>query len=120
MGRGARRRSRLSSTDLRLSRRRSQWAELPGEICFALIALLGQRSETPRVETHIPAPENGRFDFTSENGPMALSRDGKRLALIATFAGKNMIWVRSLGSDAAQPIVGTEGAHYPFWSPDGR
>src|SRR5438105_339260 len=83
-------------------------------------ALLGQRSETPRVETHIPAPENGRFDFTSENGPMALSRDGKRLALIATFAGKNMIWVRSLGSDAAQPIVGTEGAHYPFWSPDGR
>ena len=73
-----------------------------------------------RAETHVPAPEQARFDFTSENGPMALSHDGKRLAFIATFAGKNMIWVRSLSSNAAQPIVGTEGAHYPFWSPDGR
>jgi Tol biopolymer transport system component len=82
--------------------------------------LLGQHRESPRAETYISAPEKARFDFTSENGPMALSHDGKRLAFIATFAGKNMIWVRSLGSDAAQQIEGTEGAHYPFWSPDGR
>jgi len=82
--------------------------------------LLGQRRELLRDETYISAPQEARFDFTSENGPMALSRDGKRLAFIATFAGKNMIWVRSLGSDAAQPLVGTAGAHYPFWSPDGR
>src|SRR5438132_4585208 len=68
----------------------------------------------------VAAPQHTRFDFTSENGPMALSHDGKRLAFVAPLAGKNLIWVRSLVSDAVRPIAGTEGAHYPFWSPNGR
>ena len=49
----------------------------------------------------------------------ALSPDGRRLALVASNAGGvPMLWVRSLDSLAAQPIAGTEGAWYPFWSPD--
>jgi len=80
----------------------------------------GTDRQTARAETQISAPEKAPFAFTSESGPMAVSHDGKRLAFIATFAGTNMIWVRSLDSDAAQRIVGTDGAHYPFWSPDDR
>jgi Tol biopolymer transport system component len=30
------------------------------------------------------------------------------------------IWVRRLDTAAAQPIRGTEGGNYPFWSPDSR
>ncbi|HEY9183197.1 MAG TPA: hypothetical protein VIQ99_08360, partial [Gammaproteobacteria bacterium] len=29
-------------------------------------------------------------------------------------------WLRPLGATEAQPIAGTEGARYPFWSADGR
>src|SRR5262249_11408867 len=34
--------------------------------------------------------------------------------------GKQRIWVRPLDSLSAQPLAGTEGASYPFWSPDGQ
>ena len=32
----------------------------------------------------------------------------------------SQIWLRPLGSIQAQPLAGTEGAAFPFWSPDGR
>ena len=34
--------------------------------------------------------------------------------------GKERFWIRSLSSDSAQPMAGTEGAVYPFWSPDSQ
>ncbi len=30
------------------------------------------------------------------------------------------LWLRSLDSQEARPLAGTEGAQYPFWSPDSR
>jgi serine/threonine protein kinase len=55
------------------------------------------------------------------NGSFAISPDGRRLAYVATDAsGKNMLWVRPLNSSAGQAVVNTEGATYPFWSPDSR
>ena len=32
--------------------------------------------------------------------------------------GQNRLWVRSLDSVNAVPLAGTDGANYPFWSPD--
>jgi Tol biopolymer transport system component len=53
--------------------------------------------------------------------PMALSPDGKRLAFLTYATGKGVrLWVRSLSSADATMIEGTEFAHAPFWSPDGR
>jgi len=52
---------------------------------------------------------------------LALSPDGRRLAMIAlNDAGRQMLWVRALDQAAAQPISGTDGASSPFWSPDSR
>ena len=31
-----------------------------------------------------------------------------------------MLWVRRIGDLEARPLSGTEGAAYPFWSPDSR
>ena len=31
-----------------------------------------------------------------------------------------MLWVRALDSVESRVLPGTEGASYPFWSPDGR
>src|SRR5688572_31970670 len=45
--------------------------------------------------------------------------DGRKLALIAADeSGRVQLWLRNLGSAAFQPLPQTEGASYPFWSPD--
>ena len=52
---------------------------------------------------------------------LALSPDGTRLAMIASGPdGTQRIWIRPMDSLAAQALAGTEGATYPFWSPDGQ
>jgi len=38
----------------------------------------------------------------------------------ATRRATSQIWVRSLDGMQAQPLTDTEGASFPFWSPDGR
>ena len=50
-----------------------------------------------------------------------VSPDGRRLALVAAPRhGASRIWIRSLEGVLAQPLADTEGAVFPFWSPDGR
>ena len=57
---------------------------------------------------------------TSEPTSFALSPDGRRLAFVASAEGQQRLWLRSLDQVTAQPLAGTEGATYPFWSPDSR
>ncbi len=49
---------------------------------------------------------------------MALSPDGRRLTFVAMSDGIPRLWLRPLDSVTAQPLPGTDGASYPFWSPD--
>ena len=54
-------------------------------------------------------------------GPIALSSDGRRVAFVATGAdGHHVLCVRAMDAVEPQILSGTEGALYPFWSPDGR
>ena len=49
----------------------------------------------------------------------ALSPDSTRLAFVATSRdGHDAIWLRALSGSGAQAMGGTDGAMYPFWSPD--
>jgi eukaryotic-like serine/threonine-protein kinase len=50
----------------------------------------------------------------------AISPDGKKLAFVAINpkAAKRTLWVRPLNATTAQELAGTDGANYPFWSPD--
>ena len=84
---------------------------------LALAALYFRRAE-PRSEAvrfTIPAPEKSAY-----GGSLALSPDGRRLAFIVTGVGGKSLWVRALDSVEARQLPGTEGADFPFWSPDGR
>ncbi|HKZ31056.1 MAG TPA: protein kinase [Vicinamibacteria bacterium] len=55
------------------------------------------------------------------SGRFALSPDGSRLAVVATdSSGKTLLFVRPLNAPVAQPLAGTDGASFPFWSPDSR
>jgi Tol biopolymer transport system component len=58
---------------------------------------------------------------------IAISPDGRRLAFVAPASGgvagtrsTSMLWVQPVNNVVAQPLLGTEGAFEPFWSPDSR
>jgi Tol biopolymer transport system component len=72
--------------------------------------------EVPHVELEIAAPAGHQFV-----SGLALSADGRRLALVARGEdGRTALWVRSLDAPEAKMLPGTTDARYPFWSPDGR
>ncbi len=51
---------------------------------------------------------------------LALSPDGRALVFVATGSdGSRQLWLRRLSSLAPTPLPGTEGATFPFWSPNG-
>ena len=49
-----------------------------------------------------------------------ISPDGRALAFLATIEGERYVFVRSLDTLAERRLAGTDGAYYPFWSPDSR
>jgi Tol biopolymer transport system component len=77
------------------------------------------------IISEILPPEKTQFNFGYRGGdpgglPM-LSPDGTAVAFSATDAnGKTLLWIRSFDSLAAQPLAGTEGGGWPFWSANGR
>jgi Tol biopolymer transport system component len=57
----------------------------------------------------------------SDNRSIALSPDGTAVAYSGRDGkGTSGIWLRRLDSLSSQHLSGTEGATYPFWSPDGN
>jgi Tol biopolymer transport system component/tRNA A-37 threonylcarbamoyl transferase component Bud32 len=56
----------------------------------------------------------------TDDPTMALSADGTALAFVANQNRVPMLWVRSLDRLENRVLPGTEGASFPFWSPDGR
>ena len=74
------------------------------------------------VRAHIAPPEKAVFQFVGVGlGSPALSPDGTRLAFTARRTdGTTMLYVRPIDSIRAQPLAGTEGATFAFWSPDAR
>ncbi len=68
--------------------------------------------------TYLPWPE--KSSVSGANGSPAISPDGRRIAFVAVTEGTNHIFLYSL--DAPEPVrlPGTEGARFPFWSPDNR
>jgi Tol biopolymer transport system component len=53
---------------------------------------------------------------------LALSLDGRMLAVVAHSAQVNddVLWAYEVGGRRTLALAGTQGASYPFWSPDGR
>jgi serine/threonine protein kinase len=91
-------------------------------IAFAAAYLQSLRAPQVSVHSYILPPEKTNFVLTGNDaGPPVLSPDGRRLAFVAKSAdGKPVLWIRPLNSTVAQPMSGTEGATYPFWSADSR
>ncbi len=74
------------------------------------------------IRSSILPPAKSSFVFDGiAAGPPVLSPDGRLIAFVArTQERGDVLWVRPLDSPAARPLEGTEGASFPFWSPDSR
>jgi eukaryotic-like serine/threonine-protein kinase len=72
----------------------------------------------------VPTPQSTYFfaalPVTARD--IALAPNGQTAAMIgySETARKNLIWIYELGSQGGRSLLGTEGADYPFWSPDGK
>ena len=102
------------------SRRRERLAWM----AFAVLAAAGSIAlAVPYFRTPVGAPEM-RLEITtpatSDPISFAISPDGRRLVFVASGDGPSRLWLRPLDTPTAQPLAGTEGGSYPFWSPDSR
>jgi Tol biopolymer transport system component len=94
------------------------WSGWAVAVVVALAFVFLRFREQPQAERtlryNIAPPEN------SVVASLAISPDGKWLAIVAAGNGKQQLWLRSLDSLQAQPMPTTEDALFPFWSPDSR
>jgi serine/threonine protein kinase len=110
------------------NRERAAWAiallSLLGLI--GIIAVRGRQPMTSEAadavyRTTIPLPQDLALTGPEPSSRFSLSPDGRMMVFVASAkGGPTMLWLRPLDSPLAQPIAGTEGATYPFWSPDSR
>ena len=106
------------------------WALAAG-LALTLLAML--------LRPSVPAPVSRSVELALPEGqilsdlaPPALSPDGTTIVLVSAGtslpgSGKvrqeqagSRLYLRSLGSFTAEPVPGSEGASFPFWSPDSR
>ena len=98
-------------------------------LCVALvavaIALLLSRPTPDRaspVRLAIQPPPDASLRLSGDlSGPAVVSRDGARVAFAAVRdRGTRRLWLRELSEPRSRELDGTDGAMFPFWSPDGR
>ncbi len=78
---------------------------------------LAEEEQPIRAEIELPS---GLDMNMNAFGGAVISPDGKRLAIPAATPNGSELWVRDLTSGKASLIPGTQGATFPFWSPDGN
>jgi Tol biopolymer transport system component len=97
-------------------------AALGAVVALGLAVLLARsRAKVPTAfRASLPPPPGTAVVPYDELG-LALSSDGRSLAFVALARdGSKQIWIRDFSAASARPVPETQGAWYPFWSPDGR
>jgi eukaryotic-like serine/threonine-protein kinase len=110
-----------STSRARWTRRRAVvWGTVVVAVSAAVVALALMRSpeSTPRaVRFDISVPQSRN----ALNTGLALSPDGAHLAFVApNESGEDVLWLRRMDTLDATPLVGTENAYAPIWSPDSQ
>jgi len=96
---------------------RPGWISALGLLALAAgVATWAFRPAPLALETRfeIPTPP------TASPGSLAISPDGKTILFAVSEQGRSQFWIRSLDSVSSRPLEGTDGATYPFWSPDSQ
>jgi Tol biopolymer transport system component len=86
-------------------------------------ALLLAAFEWYRNDPTVALPET-RLEIatppTTDPVSLAMSPDGRKVAFVARSNQGSSLWIYDLRTGTRKPLPQTEGARYPFWSPDSR
>ncbi|MBI1787777.1 MAG: serine/threonine-protein kinase [Acidobacteria bacterium] len=103
---------------------RRPWPWMAATAVLAAVAALFYFRATPAatrpLRLSLLPPDKTSLAFQATLAGTAVSPDGRTLAFVASGEGKTQLWVRPLDSLQARALPATEGATYPFWSPDSR
>jgi Tol biopolymer transport system component len=102
----------------RRNRERFVWAAVLAALTLGLAASLlpGAHSSSGPAEMRLEIVTPP----TASPESVAISPDGRTLAYVATLEGQSRLWLRSLESGLSRAVLGTDGAEFPFWSPDSQ
>ncbi len=98
----------------------SIWPWLSGVLLAGIVAAVAWSLYHPRqqsaavVQFEITAPAKSEFSGFGS----AVSPDGRYVAFVAVTEGKERLWLRPLDAPNARVLEDTDGAQFPFWSPD--
>jgi dipeptidyl aminopeptidase/acylaminoacyl peptidase len=107
------------------------WSALPVETPTAIRRLL-RRTLAKDPSERLHAVADARLEEapvkrlqigtppTTDPLSIAISPDGRRVTFVPTSDGVLRLWLRPLDQITAQPLSGTDGASYPFWSRDSQ
>jgi Tol biopolymer transport system component/DNA-binding winged helix-turn-helix (wHTH) protein len=93
---------------------------LPALALFAGLALIAARAKflspdiRPELRLEIMTPS------TADPTSLAMSPDGMKIVFVAISEGRSQLRLRSLDSGVERSLPGTDGALFPFWSPNNR
>ncbi len=81
----------------------------------------GQQKQLPVLRVEINPPDKMQFNLSGDHGgPAEISPDGRYIVFSAYGSSGAQLYLRALDSTSSQILPGTEGAMFPFWSPDSR
>jgi len=91
-------------------------------ICGALVVSVVAGAIWWRNPKPIPATMYFSAPFATAARDIAVAPNGNTVAVVGykESARKSVIWIYEVGSPDARSLADTEGASFPFWSPDGR
>ena len=92
---------------------------LVSTVAFAFLYFTKSPPPAQSVTFSIQSPE-GVTVQTARFAPPVLSPDGTQLAFVGVSEEGPALYIRPLDSLTPERLPGTEGAEYPFWSPDSR
>jgi eukaryotic-like serine/threonine-protein kinase len=106
--------------------RASSWAYTAATVAAIAITVAVSwwafRSDTvaePVASFYLDAPSGSAFNYTYTAS--AISPDGRLIVFrVATASQAPALWLRPLNSLEGRRLAGTDGADFPFWSPDSR
>jgi serine/threonine protein kinase len=109
---------------------RKRTSKLPwvlGGISAAIAALAlfflyqAEQKQLPVLRVEINPPDKMQFNLAGDHGgPAEISPDGRLIVFSAYGPAGSQLYLRPLDSTSPQALPGTEGAMFPFWSPDSR
>jgi serine/threonine protein kinase/Tol biopolymer transport system component len=87
---------------------------------LAIVHLRERPVARPPIRFTIAAPPQTSPSPLYAGATLSVSPDGRQVAFVSVKGESTQLWLRALDDLSAHALPGTEGATYPFWSPDSR